>query len=109
MAGKHQGKRILPRLLSGADEGGKRIKMITLEDLDHTVSQINQLAKELKERLYPNGKPDWMSQENWDNISNKEDDCPLKLDRIHCQNCFFISEDKCEYPRNIAEGERING
>ncbi len=40
----------------------------TLEDLDDTVSQINELATELKSGVFPNGKPDWMPQVQWDGI-----------------------------------------
>lgn len=43
--------------------------MVTMEDLDKTVSQINHLAEKLRNLLYPNGKPDWMPQKDWDNIS----------------------------------------
>jgi len=34
---------------------------------------------------------------------NKEESnntCPIKLDKIHCQNCYFM-RDKCEYEKII--------
>ncbi len=46
--------------------------MVTLQDLDETVSQIKQLADEIRKRMYPNGKPDWMPQKMWDDISWKK-------------------------------------
>jgi len=48
-----------------AEEGNTEV---TLESLDTIVSQINQLAKSLFRQTYPNGKPDWMPQVDWDNI-----------------------------------------
>ncbi len=45
--------------------------MPTLADLDDLMGEVNQLVQELIIRLYPNGKPDWMPQEDWDNINGK--------------------------------------
>lgn len=77
--------------------------MTTLKDLDDTVSQISELIKELREKAFPNGKPDWMSQEEWGNINGEDVDCPIKLDRIHCQNCYFTPSGKCEYERIMKD------
>ncbi len=31
--------------------------------------------------------------------------CPLDLDLIHCGNCYFDSDGKCEYDKVIKERE----
>ncbi len=41
---------------------------VTLADLDNIVNQIKKPTAQLRDKLYPYGKPDWMSQEEWDNI-----------------------------------------
>ncbi len=43
--------------------------MAMLKDLQDIAGQISNLATELRSKLYPNGKPDWMSQKDWDNIT----------------------------------------
>jgi hypothetical protein len=46
--------------------------MPTLEDLDDIVTKINKLTDKLRAQyleLHPNGKPDWMSQEKWNEIN----------------------------------------
>lgn len=83
-----------------ADSKSKRV---TLEELNDTFSQIRQLVEELRNKLYPNGKPDWMSQSDWDNISGEDTDCPIKLNEIHCPNCFFAPNGKCEYERIMRD------
>ncbi len=42
--------------------------MPTLEDLDKTVNELMELTEELRRRLYPNDKPNWMPQEQWNEI-----------------------------------------
>jgi len=27
--------------------------------------------------------------------------CPINLDKIHCQNCYFSKEGFCDYPYSI--------
>ncbi len=44
---------------------------ITLEDLDRTFKELTRLVCEIRNYIYPCGKPDWMSQEHWDEISGK--------------------------------------
>jgi len=30
-------------------------------------------------------------------------ECPIKLDKVHCQNCAFSKEGLCDYPYRVAE------
>ena len=34
-----------------------------------------------------------------------EHQCPIKLDKIHCQNCAFSKEDLCDWPH--GQDERV--
>ncbi len=34
--------------------------------------------------------------------NRKHLDCPIKLDKIHCQNCHFAPNGKCEYESIMA-------
>jgi len=61
--------------------------MTTLKDLEQAVNQVNELGKELRSKLYP----------------GRNDDCPLKLDKVHCQNCYFAPNGKCDYDTIIVE------
>ncbi len=29
--------------------------------------------------------------------------CPIKLDKAHCENCFFVRSGKCEYERIMRD------
>ncbi len=40
----------------------------TLEELDRIASRIALLRKEMQDRLWPNGQPDYIAQEDWENI-----------------------------------------
>jgi len=33
--------------------------------------------------------------------------CPMKLDKIHCENCYFQKENLCDYPyhKNMSPGQ----
>ena len=42
--------------------------MVTLKELDGLVNTVVRLGEELKRQLHPNGKPDWMTEEQWGNI-----------------------------------------
>ena len=37
-----------------------------------------------------------------------KNDCPINLDKIHCQNCFFIRDGKCVYPDETQNAMDIN-
>jgi len=30
-------------------------------------------------------------------------DCPIGLDKIHCQNCYFWRDEKCDYEQIMEE------
>ena len=40
--------------------------MATIEELDDLVTTAMKLARELKSLVFPNGKPDWMTDKQWD-------------------------------------------
>ncbi len=37
------------------------------------------------------------------NRNSQNSDCPIKLDKIHCQNCYFTLRGKCEYERIVKD------
>ncbi len=39
------------------------------------------------------------------NTKGGEMDCPLKLDKVHCQHCYFHREGKCEH-KSIMDSRR---
>ena len=38
----------------------------------------------------------------------REHTCPIGLDEIHCQNCFFIKEGLCDWP-HTRDGSAAGG
>ncbi len=45
----------------------------TIESLDKLVNQVNALANEIRKILYPHGKPDWMTPEQWSEITGEKE------------------------------------
>jgi len=33
----------------------------------------------------------------------KPEDCPIGLDKVHCQNCYFWRDGKCDYDAIMRE------
>jgi len=33
--------------------------------------------------------------------------CPIGLDQVHCDNCYFWQEGKCDYERIVAVNENL--
>jgi len=32
--------------------------------------------------------------------------CPIKLDKVHCQNCYFDRQGKCAYDKIMNDGRQ---
>ncbi len=45
---------------------------VTMEDLDKTTRKMSALTDALRSQLFPHGKPDWMSKEQWAEIGGEE-------------------------------------
>lgn len=39
----------------------------------------------------------------------KTKECPIELDPVHCQNCYFIRDGKCEYEKVVKENGKPEG
>ena len=35
--------------------------------------------------------------------------CPIGLDKIHCQNCYFWRDGKCDYEEVVKKVEKKKG
>lgn len=44
------------------------------KSLDSTAQQIKIKARNLKNKIWPEGKPDWMDEDKWKNISQLDED-----------------------------------